>query len=96
MADEPGLLIIGEADCMGIEEGSSRIVLESSGWLAAHKRNRKWLERNPLERRLQGFTGVASPGNWFPASPDTWRSWGLSLFRHPVAGVNMPVEGEGF
>jgi hypothetical protein len=78
---------------LGIEEGSSRIVLESSGWLAAHKRNRKWLERNPLERRRQGIC-VASAGDWLTTSSDTWRAWGLSLFKHPAAGFDIP-EGEG-
>jgi hypothetical protein len=77
---------------VGIEEGSSRIVLESSGWLAAHKRNRKWLERNPLERRRQGIC-AASAGEWLAASPDTWRAWGLSLFKNPAAGFDIP-EGE--
>ena len=66
---------------MGIENNSSRPVLESSGWLAAHRKNLRWLESSALRRHQSSFTSGAPTKTPVASHLDDWRSWGARLFR---------------
>lgn len=71
---------------MGMEHDSPRPLLESTGWLAAHKRNQRWLKQSPIYFHRSSLTGEVSRGR---PSKETlaWHSWSLRLFnREPLAG----------
>ncbi len=65
---------------MGIENGSSRTLLESTGWLAAHKRNQAWLKQNPVDLHMSSFRGGAAIDNISAAKLNKWLSWSVHLF----------------
>ncbi|MHB8894315.1 MAG: hypothetical protein ACYC99_03940 [Candidatus Geothermincolia bacterium] len=64
---------------MGLEHDSFRPLLESTGWLAAHRRSQRWLKQNPVSSQRNSLTGGASPDR--PARESVaWHSWSLKLF----------------
>ena len=65
---------------MGIENGSSRILLESNGWLAAHRRNRAWLKQNPVDLHMSSFTGGAALEDPPATDLNKWLFWSTHLF----------------
>ena len=65
---------------MGKENGSSRTLLESTGWLAAHRRNQAWLKQNPVDLHMSSFTGGAAPDNTPVEKLNKWLSWSVPLF----------------
>jgi hypothetical protein len=65
---------------LGIENGSSRTLLESTGWLAAHRRNQAWLKQNPVDLHMSSFTGGAAIDNISAAKLKKWLSWSVRLF----------------
>lgn len=71
---------------MGMENDSPRPLLESTGWLAAHRRSQKWLKQNPVHFHRSSLTGEVCADR--PAKETlAWHSWGLKLFnREPVVG----------
>ena len=75
---------------MGLEHDSSRPLLESSGWLAAHRRSQKWLKKNPVPVQRTSLTGEAPPDR---PSRETllWHSWGLKVFgRYTLPAHEQP------
>ncbi|HEY5494468.1 MAG TPA: hypothetical protein VIK15_07725 [Candidatus Anoxymicrobiaceae bacterium] len=71
---------------MGMEHDSPRPLLESTGWLAAHKRNQRWLKQSPVHFHRSSLTGEVSRER---PSKETlaWHSWSLRLFsRQPLPG----------
>ena len=75
---------------LGMEHDSGRPLLESTGWLAAHRRSQKWLKQNPVHFHRNSLTGEVSPDR--PARETlAWQSWSLTLFnRLPVTGSDTP------
>ena len=65
---------------MGIENGSSRTLLESTGWLAAHRRNQAWLRQNPVDLHMSSFTGGAAIESTPATKLNRWLSWSFHLF----------------
>ncbi|MBK5092716.1 MAG: hypothetical protein JJE48_04265 [Actinobacteria bacterium] len=65
---------------MGIESGSSRTLLESTGWLAAHRRNQAWLRQNPVDLHMSSFTGGAALENASTTKRNRWLAWSFPLF----------------
>ncbi len=70
---------------MGLESDSSRQVLESTGWLAAHRRNQASMKQNPVDRHSSSLAGRVSPGGPPVSVPGEWRSWSMRLFRNMAA-----------
>jgi len=71
---------------LGMEHDSPRPLLESTGWLAAHKRNQRWLKQSPVHFHRSSLTGEVSRER---PSKETlaWHSWSLRLFsRQPLPG----------
>ena len=66
---------------MGLESDSSRPLLESTGWLAAHRRNQAALKQNPVICHRDGLAGAVSRGSGMSPSTGAWGSWSLRLFR---------------
>jgi hypothetical protein len=80
---------------MGMEHDSTRPVLESSGWLAAHRRNQRSLERNPVHFHPRSISGEPSPQRP-PKGLPYWHSWSLGLFsRFPLPAREHPRITEG-
>jgi hypothetical protein len=76
-----------EVRALGLESDSSRPLLESTGWLAAHRRNQASMKQNPVDRRRNSLAGAVSPGGGVPDIPREWGPWSLRLFRRvPVVG----------
>ena len=79
---------------MELESDCSRPLLESTGWLAAHRRNQASLKQNPVICHRDGLAGAVSRDNGVAHTNGAWGSWGLRLFRRmPVvpdehAGLN--------
>jgi hypothetical protein len=79
---------------LGLESDWSRSLLESTGWLAAHRRNQASLKRNPVVCHRDSLAGAVSRDNGMSRSSGPWGSWSLRLFsRTPVvsdenAGLN--------
>lgn len=65
---------------MGIESDLNRPLLESTGWLAAHRRKKTALGGNAITSRQSSLTGrVCRPDP--TANPlFGWRSWSMQLF----------------
>jgi hypothetical protein len=69
---------------LGIENGSSRTLLESTGWLAAHRRNQAWLKQNPVDLHMSSFTGGAAIDKAPGEKLNKWLLWSTRLFDRPV------------
>ena len=65
---------------LSIEDGSSGLLLESTGWLAAHRRNQAWLKQNPVDLHMSSFTGGAALENTPATNLDKWLFWSTHLF----------------
>jgi hypothetical protein len=65
---------------LGLESDWSGPLLESTGWLAAHRRNQASLKRNPVMCHRDGVAGVVSRDNGIPHTGGPWGSWSLRLF----------------
>lgn len=76
---------------MGLESDSSRQVLESTGWLAAHRRNQASMKQNPVDRHSNSLAGRVSPVGPPTSVPGEWRSWSMRLFRN-MAAVSEEAE----
>lgn len=70
---------------MGMGDGSPRPLLESSGWLAAHRRSQRWLKQNPVHFHKSSLSGEASQEPPSRQNPD-WGSWSLRLFNRFAVG----------
>ncbi|MBU1671066.1 MAG: hypothetical protein KKF41_04185 [Actinobacteria bacterium] len=69
---------------MGLDSGSSGPLLESTGWLAAHRRNQSLL-RGPIDLRRDSLSGRPAPTvPRPPRDPADWRAWGMRLFIRPA------------
>jgi hypothetical protein len=68
-----------------LESDWSRTLLESTGWLAAHRRNQASLKQNPVICQRDGLAGAVSRDSGIPNPTGAWGSWSLRLFRR------MPV-----
>lgn len=68
-----------------MENDSSRPLLESTGWLAAHRRYQSWLKQNPVHFHRKSLTGAVPMGP-ITRSFEEWRSWSLMLFKKMTAG----------
>jgi hypothetical protein len=71
---------------MVMENDSPRPLLESTGWLAAHRRSQRWLKQNPIHFHRSSLAGEVAADR---PSRETlaWHSWSLRLFnREPVPG----------
>lgn len=66
---------------MGLESDSSRPLLESTGWLAAHRRNQASMKQNPVDRHSNSLAGRVSPGQPPPSVSGEWGSWSMRLFK---------------
>jgi hypothetical protein len=80
-----------EVSALGLESDSSRQVLESTGWLAAHRRNQASTKQNPVDRHSNSLAGRVSPGEPPPGAPGEWRSWSMRLFRN-IAAISEEAE----
>ena len=65
---------------LGMEDGSSRPLLESTGWLVAHRRNQTWLKQNPVDLHMNSFAGGAALDNAPSIKFAKWLSWSIHLF----------------
>ena len=65
---------------MELESDWSRTLLESTGWLAAHRRNQASLKQNPVVCHRDGLAGAVSRDCGMPRSNGAWGSWSLRLF----------------
>lgn len=71
---------------MGLENDSSRPLLESTGWLAAHRRQQVSLKQNPVHSHGSSLNGEVSRTAPMQSAMQEWRSWSLGLFRRaPMA-----------
>ena len=61
------------------ENDFSRPLVESPGWLAAHKRNRLASGKNPAYTSWDSLSGVISVGNPVSKKFDSWKHWSLIL-----------------
>ena len=66
---------------MGLESDSCRLLLESSGWLAAHRRKQFSLKQDPVRYQLDSLTGEVSPASPLPEASQGWRSFSLRLVK---------------
>jgi hypothetical protein len=74
-----------EVRALGLDSDSSRPLLESTGWLAAHRRNQASMKLNPVDRRRNSLAGAVSQGEADLGVPRDWGSWSLRLFRRAPA-----------
>jgi len=83
-----------EVGFLEMEHDSPRPLLESTGWLAAHRRSQEWLKQNPVHFHRCSLTGEVAAGR---PSRETlmWHSWSLKLFsRLTVPGSDTPGVSE--
>lgn len=66
-----------------MDDDFMRPLFESSGWLAAHRRNQKWLRQNPVLIRVSSIAGAVSLQNPAERGFPGWKSWSLRLLRKP-------------
>jgi len=71
---------------LGLESDSSGPLLESTGWLAAHRRNQASLKQNPVICHRDGLAGAVSRNSEMSHSNEAWGSWSLRLFRRMPVG----------
>lgn len=58
-----------------------RALMESSGWLAAHRRSQDSLRRNPVRSQTNSIAGKASANDRLQATPRDWHKWSLSCIK---------------
>jgi hypothetical protein len=78
-----------------IDIGSSRLLLESTGWLVAHRRSRAWRKLNPVHFHRSSLSGEAPPDYARSSGEQEWGSWGLVLFKKlslPAVDTDTPDE----
>lgn len=69
---------------MGLESDFiTRSLLESTGWLAAHRRKKASVENNAIDSRRSTLSGLVSRETPPPLPMAGWRSWSLRLFCEP-------------
>ncbi|MCG2795582.1 MAG: hypothetical protein L6427_06950 [Actinomycetia bacterium] len=66
---------------MVLDIGSSRLLLESTGWLVAHRRSRAWQSVSPVHFHWNSLSGEAPSGHPLSSGEQEWGSWSLMLFR---------------
>ncbi len=66
---------------MGLESDSSGALLESGGWLAAHRKQQVSLKMNPVHSRGSSLNGEVARRMPAHESPQAWRAWSIGLFR---------------
>lgn len=73
---------------MGLESDWTRPLLESGGWLAAHRRKKTAVGNNAIDSRQSTLNGLFSREAKAPHPLLGWRSWSLRLFNE------LPVDDE--
>ncbi len=66
---------------MVLDIGSSRLLLESTGWLVAHRRSRTWQKLNPVHFHRSSLSGGPPSGHSVSSGEQEWGSWGLMLLK---------------
>jgi len=64
-----------------LDIGSSRLLLESTGWLVAHRKSRTWKRLSPAHFHWSTLSGEHSSGPSASSGEQEWGSWGLMLFK---------------
>lgn len=77
---------------MGLDNCSSGWLVESTGWLAAHRRKQVSQKQNPVHFQLDSLTGVVTPATSMPNPMQGWRSCSLTL----GLAAMFSEEGAGF
>lgn len=70
---------------MELDYDLSRPLLESTGWLGAHRRNQSMLEQHPVNFHTSSLAGKVSSGHCLPRRLHKWHSWSLLLFKNAEA-----------
>jgi hypothetical protein len=65
---------------------SSRLVFESAGWLAAHKKSRSCFKHSPVNFHRNSISGELSSAPQSDRGAPEWRTWGLRLFQDHSPG----------
>ena len=73
---------------MVMDIGSSRLLLESTGWLVAHRKSLAWHKRNPVDFHLSSLSGEVASSPPLSSGEQEWGSWGLMLFRKLALAVD--------
>ena len=66
---------------MVLDIGSSRLLLESTGWLVAHRKSRMWKRLSPAHFQWSTLSGESPSGHSASSGEQEWGSWGLMLFK---------------
>jgi len=69
-------------------------LLESTGWLAAHRRQQVSLKQNPVHSHHNSLAGEAARGVPETLASRGWRSWSPGLFRRVPAVDDGPWPDE--
>ena len=77
---------------MGLEHYSSGPLLESTGWLAAHRKKQVSLKHNPVHSHRSSLAGEVSDDERTPYSFSEWLAWNMGLF---YRGSDAYDEGPG-
>ena len=67
-------------------------MLESTGWLAAHRKKQASLKLNPVHSHRNSLTGEVSNDDRAPYSFSEWLAWNMGLFYRSTGGGD---EGPG-
>jgi hypothetical protein len=78
---------------LGLESHSSGPLLESTGWLAAHRKKQVSLKLNPVHSHGNSLTGEVSNDDRTPYSFSEWLAWNIGLFYRSAGGAGD--EGPG-
>jgi hypothetical protein len=71
-----------------LDIGSSRLLLESTGWLVAHRRCRAWQKQNPVHFHSNSLSGEIPTAHPLSRGEQDWGSWSLMLFRKLALAVD--------
>jgi hypothetical protein len=64
-----------------LEIGSSRLLLESTGWLVAHRKSRMFKRLSPAHFHWSTLSGESPSDHSVSSGEQEWGSWGLMLLR---------------
>ncbi len=73
---------------MVLDIGSSRLLLESTGWLVAHRKSRTWQRRGPVHFHWSTLSGGPPSDHPVYSGEQEWGSWGLMLFKKAALPVD--------
>lgn len=90
-----GLLLVHvEVALLELDFDLSRPLLESTGWLGAHRRNQSMLEQHPVNLHTSSLAGKVPSGHCLPRRLYKWHSWSLMLFKNLGAGDEVYSDDE--